>query len=28
VGDESPRWNTLLLSLLILSEKLEEFDLD
>jgi len=28
VGDESRRWNTLLPSLLVLSEKLEEFGLD
>ena len=27
VGDESPRWNTLLLSLIVLSENLEEFNL-
>ena len=27
VGDESPRWNTILSSLLILGEKLEELGL-
>ena len=28
VSDESIRWNTLLLNLMVLSEKLEEFGLD